>query len=96
MKLNPVFREPGLKFPRLSNAFYDIGIVLVLCGGLALGGVVLGMIPSAPYGFNVALLKFLLGFVFYSASIVLSKFRKPPSARDTEFVPPKSGLKLVD
>ncbi len=96
MKLNPVFRDSAMKFPRLSNAFYDIGMVLVLCGGLAICGVVLGMIPSDPYGFSLALLAFLLGFVFYSVSILLSKLRKPPSAGDAGFVPPKSGLKLVD
>jgi hypothetical protein len=90
MKLYPALKDPGMKFPRLSNAFLDIGMFLLLSGGLAIGGVVLGMIPSEPYGYRWALGTFVMGFAFDSVSAWLSKLRKPL------FVPPKVGLKLVD
>lgn len=96
MKLSPALKDPGMKFPRLSNAFLDIGTLLLLCGGLAISGVVLGMIPSEPYGYRSALAAFVLGFVFYSVSAWLSKLRKPPGNGEIGFVPPKAGLKLVD
>lgn len=82
-----------MKFSRLSNAFLDIGMLLILCGQIASVAVVIGMIPSDPYGFNMAVMTLVLGIVFYLMSAWLSKFRKPPS--DTEFAPPKIGLKLV-
>lgn len=90
MKLYPALKDLGMKFPRLSNAFLGIGMFLLLCSGLAIGGVVLGMIPSEPYGDRLALGAVVLGFAFYAVSAWLSKLRKPV------FVPPKVGLKLVD
>lgn len=96
MKLYPALKDPGMKFPRLSNAFLDIGMLLLVCGGLAISGVVLGLIPSEPYGYHSALAGFVLGFAFYSVSVGLSKLRKPPGDGETGFVPPKAGLKLVD
>lgn len=74
-KLHDALKDPTMKYPRAANRLLDLGMALIIVGGIACSAVMLGMLPDSPY-FWPSFAAFAVGFVSFIASQEVAKLKK--------------------